>query len=49
MRLKRVGQLKETTKAQIVALEEEIDKRSKDLDNLMKERKMLLQKLEEIE
>ena len=47
MRLRRTGQLKETTKAQITALEEEIDKREKVLTTLKNERITLLRRLEE--
>jgi hypothetical protein len=49
MRLKRTGQLKETTKEQITALNEEIFKTDKYLTELIAEKKMLLKKLEEMD
>jgi ribosomal protein S13 len=49
MRLKRVGQLKETTKEQIAALEEEINKVDKYKNDLIAERRLLIKRLEEID
>ena len=47
MRLRRIGKLKEDTKALIESLDEEIDKKEKVLDGLKAEKKMLQRKLEE--
>jgi ribosomal protein S13 len=49
MRLKRVGQLKEITKEQIAALEEEINKVDKYKNDLIAERRLLIKRLEEID
>lgn len=47
MRFRRIGKLKEDTKALIESLDEEIDKKEKILDSLKAEKKMLQRKLEE--
>jgi hypothetical protein len=47
LRLRRIGRLKDTTKAQIEALEDEIEKREKVLTTLKFERTQLLRRLEE--